>query len=187
MRLEDGVVRGLGDAPFLLVDSDVRHERVLRDWGLCDKRAKAYATGGGPGQDGGRGRDATAWDWTACRSCIESKRSPARSTWSTWSRRRTSPATCWRNPSSRAILCMSTRSKASHRRRWTGVRVHHGETAATVRAIRRRLRHGWRRVHRGVVRRVRAIADPAHAIECDLRAASGHERARTTRPSSAVR
>ena len=23
---------------------------VLRDWGLCDKRAKAYATGGGPGK-----------------------------------------------------------------------------------------------------------------------------------------
>jgi hypothetical protein len=50
MRLDDGVVRGLGDAPFLIADAGVAYERVLRDWGLCDKRAKAYAAGGGPGK-----------------------------------------------------------------------------------------------------------------------------------------
>ncbi|OHB85471.1 MAG: hypothetical protein A2V98_26170 [Planctomycetes bacterium RBG_16_64_12] len=50
MRLEDGVVRGLGDAPFLIASPPSEHELVLRDWGLCDKRAKAYATGGGPGK-----------------------------------------------------------------------------------------------------------------------------------------
>ena len=48
--VEDGVVRGLGDAPFLLVDPNPAHERVFRDWGLCDKRAKSYTAGAGPGK-----------------------------------------------------------------------------------------------------------------------------------------
>jgi len=70
MRLDDGVVRGLGDAPFLIGHSEVKHECVVRDWGLCDKRAKAYATGGGPGQT--EAAVATyRLDWTACRLCIE--------------------------------------------------------------------------------------------------------------------
>ena len=50
MRVEEGVVRGLGDAPFLLVDPNPAHERVFRDWGLCDKRAKSYTAGAGPGK-----------------------------------------------------------------------------------------------------------------------------------------
>jgi len=50
LRLVDGVVCGLGDAPLVIADRDVTCETVLRDWGLCDKRAKAYATGGGPGK-----------------------------------------------------------------------------------------------------------------------------------------
>ena len=49
MRLEDGVVRGLGDAPFLIADPPSEQALKLRDWGLCDKRAKAYSTGPGPG------------------------------------------------------------------------------------------------------------------------------------------
>ena len=49
MRLEGGVVRGLGDAPFLIADPPSEQLLKLRDWGLCDKRAKAYATGPGPG------------------------------------------------------------------------------------------------------------------------------------------
>ena len=49
MRLKDGVVRGLGDAPFLIADEPAEQRLQLRDWGLCDKRAKAYATGPGPG------------------------------------------------------------------------------------------------------------------------------------------
>jgi hypothetical protein len=49
MRLQGGVVRGLGDAPFLLADAPAETRIELRDWGLCDKRAKAYATGPGPG------------------------------------------------------------------------------------------------------------------------------------------
>ena len=49
MRLEDGVVRGLGDAPFLIADPPSEQALKLREWGLCDKRAKAYATGPGPG------------------------------------------------------------------------------------------------------------------------------------------
>ncbi len=49
MLWEDGVVRGLGDATLLIADPADAHERVYRDWGLCDKRAKAYSTGGGPG------------------------------------------------------------------------------------------------------------------------------------------
>ena len=49
MRLEGGVVRGLDDAPFLLADAPAESRLKLRDWGLCDKRAKAYATGPGPG------------------------------------------------------------------------------------------------------------------------------------------
>ncbi len=49
MRLEDGFVRGLGDTPFFLGDRPAKSKLVFRDWGLCDKRAKAYATGPGPG------------------------------------------------------------------------------------------------------------------------------------------
>jgi hypothetical protein len=49
MRLEDGVVRGLGDAPFLMADPPSGQALKRRDWGLCDKRAKAYGTGPGPG------------------------------------------------------------------------------------------------------------------------------------------
>jgi hypothetical protein len=44
LRLEDGVVRGLGDSAFLIADEPANKELVLRDWGLCDKRAKAYTT-----------------------------------------------------------------------------------------------------------------------------------------------
>ncbi|MCL5098538.1 MAG: hypothetical protein M1608_13615, partial [Candidatus Omnitrophica bacterium] len=50
MRLEDSVVRGLGDAPFLIAQGASRVDLDRRDWGLCDKRAKAYATAGGPGK-----------------------------------------------------------------------------------------------------------------------------------------
>jgi len=50
MALEQGVVRGLGGGPFLLAESPGEAQLVFRDWGLCDKRAKAYATGGGPGK-----------------------------------------------------------------------------------------------------------------------------------------
>jgi hypothetical protein len=50
MRVDQGVVRGLGGAPFVVVDPPDDSNLVLRDWGLCDKRAKAYATGGGPGK-----------------------------------------------------------------------------------------------------------------------------------------
>ena len=49
MRLEEGVVRGLGGAPFVIADPPSAQELKFRDWGLCDKRAKAYATGPGPG------------------------------------------------------------------------------------------------------------------------------------------
>ncbi len=53
MRLEGNVVRGLGDAPFLLMDPGAPGQStrlIHRDWGLCDKRAKSYVTGAGPGQ-----------------------------------------------------------------------------------------------------------------------------------------
>lgn len=49
MRFESGVVRGLGDAPFLIADPPSEPSLKLREWGLCDKRAKAYAAGPGPG------------------------------------------------------------------------------------------------------------------------------------------
>ncbi len=49
MRLEHRTVRGLGAAPLLVADPPRQVELVRRDWGLCDKRAKAYATGPGPG------------------------------------------------------------------------------------------------------------------------------------------
>ena len=48
-RLEGGVVRGLGSAPFLVVDTPDQCSTQFRAAGLCDKRAKAYATGPGPG------------------------------------------------------------------------------------------------------------------------------------------
>jgi hypothetical protein len=49
MRLEEGVVRGLGSAPFLIADPPWRGFLRLREWGLCDKRAKAHTAGPGPG------------------------------------------------------------------------------------------------------------------------------------------
>ncbi|HXP61365.1 MAG TPA: hypothetical protein VN829_12790 [Dongiaceae bacterium] len=48
MWLEDGVVRGLGSAPFLIADPAGRGFLRLREWGLCDKRAKAHTAGPGP-------------------------------------------------------------------------------------------------------------------------------------------
>jgi hypothetical protein len=49
LRLKDGVVRGLGEAPFLIVDPSTLSKLAFRDWGLCDKRAKGYTGGGTPG------------------------------------------------------------------------------------------------------------------------------------------
>jgi len=48
LRLEDGVVRGLGAVPLTLADKSVPAKLTRREWGLCDKRAKAYETGFGP-------------------------------------------------------------------------------------------------------------------------------------------
>ena len=49
LRLDDGVVRGLGAAPFLITQAPLASRLQFRDWGLCDKRARAYSTGPGPG------------------------------------------------------------------------------------------------------------------------------------------
>lgn len=53
MRIEGDLVTGLGGAPFALVDRPERTSMITRDWGLCDKRAKSYQMGGGPGQTEG--------------------------------------------------------------------------------------------------------------------------------------
>ncbi len=50
MRLDGDVVTGLGGAPFAIVDRPAGTAFVTRDWGVCDKRAKSYYTGGGPGR-----------------------------------------------------------------------------------------------------------------------------------------
>ncbi|HIJ64609.1 MAG TPA: hypothetical protein HPP77_01555 [Candidatus Hydrogenedentes bacterium] len=47
MRVEDGVVRGLGDAPFAIVGQPCEQQLIYRDWGLCDKRASAHTIGTG--------------------------------------------------------------------------------------------------------------------------------------------
>jgi len=49
LRIEGPAVRGLGSHPFVVADPPAGATRILRERGLCDKRAKAYATGGGPG------------------------------------------------------------------------------------------------------------------------------------------
>ena len=49
MRLEGDVVRGLGNAAFLLADQPERKWLVTRDWGLTDKRAKSYERDAVPG------------------------------------------------------------------------------------------------------------------------------------------
>jgi hypothetical protein len=41
MRLENGVLRGLGENVFLMADGSVRHTLETRQSGWCDKRAKA--------------------------------------------------------------------------------------------------------------------------------------------------
>lgn len=51
MRVDQGVVLGQGDASFLIGDLPGKTRCVLREWGLCDKRAKAYTAG--PSPDGG--------------------------------------------------------------------------------------------------------------------------------------
>jgi hypothetical protein len=48
MRLEGDVLRGLGDAPFLLADPPQNSWLLTRDWGLEDKRAKSYDRDGVP-------------------------------------------------------------------------------------------------------------------------------------------
>ncbi len=45
-----GVIRGLGGAPFLIADAPQQSSIVNRDWGCCDKRAKSYLCGDGPGK-----------------------------------------------------------------------------------------------------------------------------------------
>jgi hypothetical protein len=50
LRTESGIVRGLGAAAFVVADPAADCRKWLRDWGLCDKRAKAYRVGGGPGK-----------------------------------------------------------------------------------------------------------------------------------------
>ncbi|MHB1457501.1 MAG: hypothetical protein ACYC0V_11370 [Armatimonadota bacterium] len=50
MKLNDRLLTGLGDASFLLADKPGSTRMITRDWGLCDKRAKSYNTGGGPGE-----------------------------------------------------------------------------------------------------------------------------------------
>nr|HPO16691.1 hypothetical protein [Candidatus Hydrogenedentota bacterium] len=46
----ENIVRGLSDAPFLIADAPKESPLWLREYGLCDKRAKAYAVGDGPGK-----------------------------------------------------------------------------------------------------------------------------------------
>ena len=50
LRLEEGVVRALGASAFAVADSPAKSCLALRPWGLCDKRAKAYQLGPGPGK-----------------------------------------------------------------------------------------------------------------------------------------
>ncbi|MDO8587300.1 MAG: hypothetical protein Q7T82_09695 [Armatimonadota bacterium] len=50
MRIDGDLITGLNGAPFALVDKPENTNLITRDWGLCDKRAKSYNTGGGPGQ-----------------------------------------------------------------------------------------------------------------------------------------
>jgi hypothetical protein len=53
----DAVVRALGDAPMLIAARPTAHDLTLRDWGLCDKRAKGYVTGpAGGGSEEALGR-----------------------------------------------------------------------------------------------------------------------------------
>jgi hypothetical protein len=41
LRFADGVVRGLGDAAFVIADQSAEADLFLRDYGLCDKRARS--------------------------------------------------------------------------------------------------------------------------------------------------
>ncbi|MBI3922632.1 MAG: hypothetical protein HY318_14515, partial [Armatimonadetes bacterium] len=49
LRLDGDVVRGMGSVPLFLADPPERSELFLRDWGLCDRRAKGYPMGAAPG------------------------------------------------------------------------------------------------------------------------------------------
>lgn len=49
LRLEGEVVRGLGTAPLFVADGPTTTELFLRDFGLCDRRAKGYPMGAAPG------------------------------------------------------------------------------------------------------------------------------------------
>jgi hypothetical protein len=42
MRIENGILRGLGENVFLIADSSVNHKLHTRGAGWCDKRAKGY-------------------------------------------------------------------------------------------------------------------------------------------------
>lgn len=49
MKLAGDVVAGLGGAAFAIIDPAADHSLMTRDWGVCDKRAKSYRCGDGPG------------------------------------------------------------------------------------------------------------------------------------------
>ena len=115
--------------------------------GLCHRA--------GAGHDRAGRRAATASGSTACRSSIASRPRPARSTSSTWSRRRTSAGYLAGEPEEgrRSGLRVPRRRRRAADARLH--RVHAEEEPAAVRPLRRCRGHGRRRLHRGSVGRGR--------------------------------
>ena len=129
-------------------------QRVLRDWGLCDKRAKAYATGGGPGKTEAAvatyrlGLDGLPVVYRV-------KAEPGKKYLIYLVSTPHIAGHLLAKPEQPGDLVYEYKVEGVAPQTLDWLEYITRETTASVRTIRRCLRHGRRRVHRGVVRRLR--------------------------------
>ena len=149
-------------------------ERTLRDWGLCDKRAKAYGTGGGPGK--------TEPAVASYRVGLDGlpvlyrvKAEPAKKYLVYLVSTPHIGGYLLEQPKKPGDLVFEYQVEGLAPQTLDWVQYIDGEAATAVRPIRGRSRYGRRRIHHGVFWRGGALAHPTHAAECHLRASAGHE------------
>ena len=175
MRLEDGVVRGLGDAPFLIADPPSEQTLKLARVGAVRqageglrhrRRAGRHRAGGGQ-LPRGAGRRAGRLS--------RSRPSRAGSTWCAWSRRRTSGGYWLENPKQAGDLVYEYRVEGCAPQTLDYMEYMRKKSQPLCVRFRRGRGQGRRRLHRGSLGRGRRFADQAHAVERDLRLPGGHE------------
>ncbi len=121
MRLEGDVARGLGAAPFLLADPAPAASLMTREWGLCDKRAKAYRCGGGPGKTE-EAISSTRIGLDGLPVVYRVKVEPGKK-YLVYVAASPTSAGSWSSRTSRATWSSSTRFRARRPRRWIGTSI----------------------------------------------------------------